>query len=162
MIVVGIPLRLGVKMDLSSNKFLVGSTVLAAYNDENCDDKDYGFYKLDHWNEYYEYDTGIIVELLPDNKARVAWEEADDTLDVDMSLLVAEEDWDEITNQLHADFKAVIAKVTAKMKEAAKVIDEGIAIAEEAGYEMNQMHEAMYPISGKMHYSGWQSSISCY
>lgn len=77
--------------------------------------------------------------------------------------LLLEADGDTKYSELEAEWNKAEAAVTLKLKEAASLISEAAALAEEVGCDdLTQMYEAVRPLYSAMDSAGWNSSsFSC-
>jgi hypothetical protein len=76
--------------------------------------------------------------------------------------LILESEGDKIADKMEAEFQKLNEEVSAKMAEAARLIDEASSLAEDSGRELHMMHEAMSPFLQAMDDAGWRtSSLSC-
>lgn len=112
-------------------------------------------------NTYSEYVlTGVILdkEAEQDGCVVVQWDEGCDRDEEEEEIEIEILGLESNKSDLEKEFKAVEKKISAKMKEAAKLVREANEMAQAAGAPHLESMDASYQLVSAMDDSGWRSS----
>lgn len=103
---------------------------------------------------------GTITDVLANGQVMVKWDDSwmSSNYPVDTSELHGEDALKEKLSALEVAFKKVQDEVKNKMKDAAKAILDAQKVARAAGFDLNELEDAIAPLEGAMDKCGWQTS----
>ena len=118
-------------------------------------------------NEYEDDDCtrGVVKAVGEGGLVTVKWDSKwmePRTQSIHSNKLISEAEANQILSKLEAEYEAWAGPIKAKIKEAAKLLDEAGDLADDQNRNLAEMHEVVGPLIRSMDNLGWRtSSLSC-
>lgn len=117
--------------------------------------------------EYEDDDCtrGVIKGIVEPGKYSVKWDSSwtkPNPSTLAANELMLESEANTILESLQAEYEKYAAPIRAKVKEAAKLLEEANTLAAKQARELTEWHDVVEPLLGAMDDIGWRtSSLSC-